>query len=563
LITTKILDSLASIKPESCPKDELKEYSFCKNEPFSFQLAFKITDDSEKSIPFFIKIISQLDINNYYVGYVPVIHTDFSVIEPKQPIGMYPDILIPKKTNPEIVEKEAWGNRRYLESGENTMLFAYNDSWQSVWFTVNENGKEMPAGNHIIKLELYNRNNELVGQSELTVDVIDNYLPEQSLIYTNWFHYDCIADYYNVEIFSERYYEIMRNFVRTAVKNGQNMLLLPAFTPPLDTAFGEERMTAQLVDIKIKNEKYVFDFNKLRCFIHICQEEGIKYFEHSHLFTQWGAKHAPKIVAEINGIQKQIFGWDTDSSSDRYIEFLRAYLIELKEVLKQENLEKNILFHISDEPEKQNYKNYEYVYGKIKDLLDDYMVGDALSEPEFYESGLVKIPIALTRRASLFKGDNIWCYYTGAEIYQGLSNRLIQLPRERNRFLGIQLYYHNIKGFLHWAYNFYYGELSNGMFNPFMNPCGGFPNAGTSYCVYPANDGTAYQSVRQKIFFEGITDIRALNLLESLSSRKECERIIESYFGTPDFRKCPDNPEILVAFRKAVNDKIKYFSQIK
>ena len=559
MITTKLYHSLTSIKPEYCEGKELKQYTICGNEPFSFQMAYKILTGEEKSLPFFVKLITDLPVNCYYTGYVPVIHADYSVLEPRQSIGMYPDVLIPKKVNTVKIKKEAETYYRYCEKDEKVVLAAYNDSWQALWFAVNEEGEELQAGTYSVRIELYDRSLAMVGQSELCLEVLDARLPQQSLIYTNWFHYDCLADYYHVEIFSDRYFEIMRDFVRKAVRNGMNMLLTPAFTPPLDTALGMERMTAQLVKIKLVDGKYEFDFGLLKRFVDICREEGIVYFEHSHLFTQWGAEHAPQIVAWVDGKEVRIFGWDTDALSQEYISFLRAYLTELKKFLQRENLEKNIFFHISDEPREEHFQNYQRAYEAIGDLLEGYMMGDALSDPRFYEEGYVKIPIACTRTAAEFvgKGDPIWCYYTGMEIDQGMSNRLIQMPRERNRMLGVQMYYHNMKGFLQWAYNFYYGELCSGQFDPWFNPCGGFPNAGTSYFVYPAHDGTACQSVRQKIFAEGLTDMRILTLLESLTDRQTCIELIEKYLGVPDFYTSPEDSETFMIFRQAVIEKIK------
>lgn len=569
MITTQIYHSMISVKPQQIGKTaqcltELKEYSLCKNEPFSFQLAYKITDNSEKATTFFVKVISDLPINSYYINCVPVMHTDFHTIEPIQPIGMYPDILVPKTVNAAINKHLVFGNERYYESDRDILLCAYNDSWQAMWFAVNEDSGELTPGTHEIRIELYDKSHQLVGENQLTLEVLKECLPAQSVIYTNWFHYDCLAEYYNLEIFSEPYFKVMRDFVRKATKNGMNMLLLPAFTPPLDTPIGTERMTAQLVKIKVINGSYHFDFSLMKQFIDMCRADGIRYFEHSHLFTQWGAEHAPKIVADVDGKLTRIFGWDTDAVSEEYVSFLRAYLTKLRQFLQDENLENHILFHISDEPTPRNFRSYEKSANTIKDLLEGYMVGDALSDPQFFESGLVPIPIASTRTAAQFanKGDNIWCYYTGAEVDKGMSNRLIQLPRERNRSLGIQMYYYNTKGFLHWAYNFYYGAMSYGGFNPALNPCGGYANAGTSYFVYPANDGTAYQSVRQKIFAEALIDIRALQLLESLSDRSVCEELIIEHFGVPDFYKSPDCPDSFIAFRKAVNDKIKYYSTL-
>ena len=65
----------------------------------------------------------------------------------------------------------------------------------------------------------------------------------------------------------------------------------------------------------------------------MCDRVGIKYFEISHLFTQWGVKAAPKVMATVDGEYKQIFGWDTVSTSDEYRAFLRQFLTEMHHIL--------------------------------------------------------------------------------------------------------------------------------------------------------------------------------------------------------------------------------------
>ena len=72
------------------------------NEPFSFQLAYKFFDDPDaeknpEELHFYIRLDTVLPVSTYHVSCVPVMHS-YSRIQPKLPIGMYPDILIPKKT---------------------------------------------------------------------------------------------------------------------------------------------------------------------------------------------------------------------------------------------------------------------------------------------------------------------------------------------------------------------------------------------------------------------------------------------------------------------------------
>lgn len=486
MIQTKLFDSLTLITPEAgAAGPELKSWTVCKNKPFSFQMAYKFFDDpgSEKNpeeLHFNIRLTTRLDIHLYHVACVPVMHS-YSRIEPRLPIGMYPDILIPKKTNPPIL-RQAIRNKpgyRCIEAGEHISLAAYNDSWRQVWFAVNEDGGIMPAGRHTVKIDLFDISDNKVGENELVLEVLDVMLPEQTLYYTNWFHSDCLADYYNLPLFSDEYFAVMKDFLRTAVKNGMNMVLLPAFTPPLDTAIGEERMTVQLVGVKKAGDDYRFDFSLMKRYIDEARQAGIRFFEHSHFFTQWGAAHAPKIVAEVDGKTRKIFGWDTDAAGEDYVQFLRA-----------EGLEETTLFHISNEPSDANFETYQRSQACVRDLLEGCTVGDALSDYTYYESGLVQTPIARTNNAGSFVGkcNNLCIYYTCGECYNGLSNRLIQLPRERNRSMGWQLYWAKAKGFLHWGYNFYYRRLSHGLYNPALDPCCGFANAGTTYSVYPGTD---------------------------------------------------------------------------
>ncbi|MDD3833348.1 MAG: hypothetical protein PHR18_05525, partial [Oscillospiraceae bacterium] len=330
--------------------------SLLENETFSFQIAFRCSSSADMHfLPVFTEVISDIpEISCYYVGYVPVTHANIPNLQTcfvSRECGLYPDILIPRKSKAKIKKEIFPGGNIFFEQGEKTLLTAVNDCWQSLWFTVNENGRTVQSGEHKITVRFFNRKNkELVGESTVTIIVIPAKLPKQELIYTNWFHYDCLSDYYCVDMFSDEHFEIMKNYIKTAVKNGMNMILTPAFTPPLDTTEGAQRKTAQLVKITVIDGIYTFDFSLMKRFIRMCKSVGINYFEHSHLFTQWGAKAAPKIMATVNEVEKQIFGWKTKASGTKYKDFLHAYLSALDTFLKKEGLEKSFLFHISDEP---------------------------------------------------------------------------------------------------------------------------------------------------------------------------------------------------------------------
>ncbi len=558
MIDVKALSSLVQILPDKeLQEKELETITMCQNQSSNFQLAFKINDKSAELLDFYIRFDTDLPLSLYYINNVPIISTCGVDINP--PIGLYPDILLEKKVNPPLQDVHfPWG-KFTVEEGEKTLLRAYHDSWQGVFICINEFEKNVKPGKREIKIELYNKNNHLAAKTYVTVDVLPLKLPRQKLLYTNWFHYDCISDIYGEEVFTDRYFEIIRDYIEKAARNGMNMILLPAFTPPLDTGVGDERMTVQLVKIKKVGKKYEFDFSLMKRFVDLCRNCGITHFEHAHFFTQWGAKNAPKIIVNVDGKDKKLFGWHTNSVGKAYADFLGQYLEALKVFLKEEKLEKNIMFHISDEPGEKQLEQYGKAREIVKKHLDGYKIGDAISHVEFFKRGYCDTPIAVTSSVHDFIGicDDLWAYYTGGSAMAGRSNRVLTIPRERNRVLGVQLYYHNIKGFLHWAYNNYYGEQSKHIFNPAFNPSGGFSLTGTSFIVYPDFNGKCLQSVRQKIFAECLSDIRLLSLLEKKCGKKACHEIIEKHFGVPNFNRSVKDIETFTAFIDEVYVNLK------
>lgn len=277
---------------------------------------------------------------------------------------------------------------------------------------------------------------------EFQLEILKALLPRQTLIHTQWFHTDCLSTWYGVEVFSEEHWKVIEQYVRTAVRHGINMLLTPVFTPPLDTAVGGERPTVQLVDVKKSGEIYTFGFDRLKRWVELCLGCGVEYFEISHLFTQWGAEHAPKIVAVENGELKRIFGWDTDAGGESYKNFLSQFLPALVGFIKENGLEKRCFFHVSDEPSLDHFDHYKAAADIIKEYLEGFPIIDALSNFKFYETGAVKNPIPATNHIEEFlehQVPDLWAYYCCGQ-YKEVANRFFCMPSARNRILGMQLY---------------------------------------------------------------------------------------------------------------------------
>ena len=389
-------------------------------------------------------------------------------------------------------------------------------------------------------------------------------LEPQRLLHTEWFYADCLASYYGVEPLSEAHWRILEKFIRAAgQRHGINLLLTPVFTPPLDTEVGTERPTVQLVGVHLLGGEYSFDFRNLARWTAVCRAAGIENLEIAHLFTQWGAKATPKIVANVDGVQKRIFGWDVPATSPEYRRFLEAFLPALIAELGRLGYDReHLYFHISDEPGEDSLEDYLAAKNQAADLLQGCQVVDALSSFEFYRRGVVEQPVCANNHIQPFLDagvDPLWVYYCCSQSCL-VPNRFFAMPSARNRIMGVLLYFYHLKGFLQWGYNFYYTQFSRSLADPFaMTHCNfGFPS-GDAYLVYPGPDGEPLTSLRAEVQSEGLTDLRALCTLEARLGREAVHRLLLSRAGveTMTFTQYPTSAEYLLSLREAVFEMLE------
>ena len=548
----KLLSSLAKVLADEEPKaqPECTRLTGLWGETVSFQIACTRRGYSGAELE--VKVVSDLaeHIRVRTVEQVPVnraagISGDGRILDDnflKTTAGMYPDLL------KDIVD--------------NKVLFR-SWRWSSLWFDV-EITRDILPGEHEITVN-FEKEGEVICSASTRLKVVGAELPKQKLIHTEWFHADCLADYYHVEALGEEHWRILENFIRGYVKRGCNMILVPLFTPPLDTGIGLERTTVQLVDVKVcGNEvsdsiEYEFDFQKLKRFVDMCQHCGIEYFEMCHLFSQWGAKYAPKIMADVNGKQEKIFGWHT-LAVGAYTDFLHAFLPKLTEKLQEWGIADKCYFHVSDEPVEENMDTYMAARNSLGDLLKGFKTLDAVSHYEFFEKGLVDVPVPGSDSVHEFLEHDLperWTYYCVSQ-FREVSNRFIAMPSARNRILGVQLYKYDMTGFLHWGYNFYNSQFSIRHINPYQSTdADGMFAAGDPFLVYPGEGGMPEESLRIMVLNEAMNDLRALQLLESLSSREFVMELIEGDLSEPiTFKSYPKSDMYLTSLRNRVNMEI-------
>lgn len=537
------LDSMAKVFYDEEPVESIEGEcpSFFVNEVFSVQLGIKSTDESDNDqaeieigglLAPFTKLREVVSVPVRYAGKAR--HGGEYL---RKAPGLFPDLL------------------KDIKDGKLRLTSGY---WQALHFTIdlrNVGKTKLNFGKNNLIVTIKTEGNEY--KKEIELEVLRGELPRLSIYHTEWFHADCLADYYGVESLSERHWEIMANFIRHYGKSGMNTILVPTFTPPLDTEVGGERTTVQLVEVHKNGSSYSFIFDKVKRFIDICLESGIEYFEIAHLFTQWGANAAPKVMAYTEGELKKIFGWETDSEGEEYMDFLSDYLPSLTKKLDEWGLNGKVFFHLSDEPDENCIEKYSRLRKRIAPFLGEYPILDAVSRYSFVERGIVDRPVPGNNHLELFLENNVkglWTYYCCAQGDK-VPNRFMSMPSARNRIMGVLIYYFDIKGFLHWGYNFYNSQYSIEHINPYaVTDAGGAFQAGDAFLVYPGRDGKPEDSLRMMALNEGFQDYRALVKYEEKVGREVVIAIIERlYGGKLSMENYPTSYKYIEDLRKTIN----------
>lgn len=541
------LSSLAKVflddDPNRCP--EVDSITALKGERISWQILYKGTFHGQRKTPvtFTFQRDDRIPLQFYTVGNVPCMlpcrfdkHDDDNYLRTSP--GLYPDVLFPLKEN---------------------RLFVVAENCHSLFITATI-PEAIEPGSYPIRLTFtVGGENPVILEKVYTITVLDAVLPPQETVYTQWFHSDCIATYYGLEILSEAHWAMLEKFIAMAAHTGINMLLTPIFTPPLDTAIGSERPTMQLMDIRLDEKGYHFSFDKLARWIRLCQKHGIHRFEICHLFTQWGSGCTPKIVVHTKDGEQKLFGWHVKSDTPAYQDFLNACIPALTAFLKEQGVYDNTYFHISDEPKfEKNLDIYLQQRQMIAHLIPEDKLMEACSHPGFMTQGIIKRPVCITNKVETFWEQgltNIWAYYCCLPHDRNYGNRFIAMPSGRNRINGFQLYKYGIGGFLHWGYNFYYSQLSRRPINPFCETDAeeAFPS-GDAFSVYPGAEGPL-ESLRSVVFYESLQDIRACQLLERHIGREAVLALINQD-GEIKFNVYPSTDEGILAIRQRINDRL-------
>ncbi len=482
--------------PHTPPQStRLSEVEVALNEFFHFQVAMRLEDEERQVIRVSASGPDGWSVRVRRVGYVPVPHHN-PPLEPqpadRDGIGHIPGYV----PDPLFDEEE---------------LLLPQEETHAFWITVHPGDDARPGTfevavtvqpergvpiTHIVPVRL--RNVRLEKRRDFRI--------------THWLYVDALMDWYNTDLFDERFWNILPGYITDLVEHGQDTLYVPVFTPPLD---GVKRPSQLLRVTRLAPDRYAFDWSDVERYISVARACGIEYLEWCHLFTQWGAEHAIRIYEGQGREEHLLWEPETKATSPTYRSFLGQFLPQLHNFLVQNDLQDRSFFHLSDEPHgEEHLDNYRRARAMLRELAPWMSVMDALSEIEFARQGLTDMPIPSIRVALDFVDEGIpcWCYYCCGPRGRYL-NRLVDTPLPKIAMHGMLFYRWPFRGFLHWGYNYWYKSQTRTLIDPFTTLDGLAWERGWAYGdtfeVYPGPNGPL-DSIRWEVFGASLQDYRLL-----------------------------------------------------
>ena len=445
--------------------------------------------------------------------------------------GLYPDLIAPL--------------------GKDNKFVSASDILNSLWIDIELPEDTALVGEQTLTVDILRcKDGERIASHTYTVDILPASLPEEKVLYTQFFYHQSIAGYYCVKEYSERHWEIMENYLRLARKEGMNTLFTPISLVRLH---------------KLGPCKYRAELSRFKRYIAMANRLGYKMIEISHLFTAGNCAYASNSLSYYENGEKISLG-GRSATDPEVTAVIRTALSAIIRYFKKHDDDRRLIFHVADEPAADKIDNFRAARATIADLIDPYEGVDAIygtsdAIAAYYLEGLIRNPSPETPHVEHFHSlgvKNLWTYYCCGPT-EKYSNRFIAQSSPVTRSLAMQMFKFHIHGFLHWGINYYGGGDCGGMTLPYIDQSAqNWVSAGDSFTLYPAMNGTAYESLRAVIMQQVLQDIRAMQLCESLYSHEEVVAAIESVFGKElHFETCAQDVATMEAIRERINEMIR------
>ncbi|MBP3323372.1 MAG: DUF4091 domain-containing protein [Clostridia bacterium] len=328
-----------------------------------------------------------------------------------------------------------------------------------------------------------------------------------------WFHYKLSRPIYDIDMYSEEWYELYRKYVRQLKRVRATHLFF------------------HLYHIKIEEvgDKYLFDFSRIKRMMQIADEEGIPTFEMGHLLMRDERGDQKQFVENDYGLFYKVEEHIFADSKEGY-NFLAQFLPALGEFLKENGWYDRVVQHVGDEPIEKIRNTFRIVCGIVRKFLPGIKLMDAVLNEKLRGSTDVWVPLNTDYEKNKetfehFKelGDEVW-HYTCCGPEGKPLNRLLDMELLRTRLLFYGNYRYNLAGYLHWGFASYQPEESNVIeyCNPIILTEVILP-PGDSHIIYPGNANGPWPGARSEMTRMGAEDCELLWMLEKENKAKADE----------------------------------------
>jgi hypothetical protein len=361
-----------------------------------------------------------------------------------------------------------------------------------------------------------------------------------SIAYINWINLDNICSAHGVEKWSEPFWEMLAKYTQMMYRGRQNAFWF------------------------LWTDYFTFDSSaNVSSFRRDRLERYIRLF----LNTGFTTIHGAPMVGRRNwfcddmllGIQAAD-GKEVDPVSPKGKSMLSQMAVRVIAMMKENNWDGMWLQGIFDEPAEEFVDRYKVLVDLFRNLKPDIKILEATITTKV--AGLVNVwcpqvhefqanqEFFEKRRAV---GDRVWVYTCLAPGGPWL-NRLLDMERLRQVYIGWACSKYNLQGFLHWGLNFHTPKPFEELVRFHME--GQYLPAGDSHILYPIREGPL-SSHRFEAHRIGIEDFELLDQLKAHDSTRAVEIIGSVVQG---FDKYNTDVAAYRAAKKALLEAVDTFS---
>jgi hypothetical protein len=344
------------------------------------------------------------------------------------------------------------------------------------------------------------------------LEVLPLELPERTrLLVTLWVNLRALAYAYGTEMWTEKFWDILFVHARDMAQHHQNVILTPLETIRVS---------------KDADNKLHFDFSALERWINVFTDAGVLKPPGRLEFFHFGARRdqadweGPFVFRKFTAYLIDQAGNPTGETTD----ITTLDVVEpLVSFLKEKKLSNRTIFHIADEPVKENMDSWKDISRQIHAIAPEVKRMDAITTSELRGYLDVWVPrLNLFERTFRDLSDmqktgeiELW-HYTCWAPQDNYPNRLMDYPLIKTRLLHWINFLYGATGFLHWGYNYWA--------TPFYKH-----SPGDNWIVWPGDDNGPRSSLRYEAMRQGIEDYEFLMML--VDSTRKANRALAKQAG--------------------------------